>query len=79
MDGDSKSTNEKDRSTQKGSFWSFSLGNLLQSARIRCFVCSCDEIDRILLGYRYPFLLHLSPIFWIILLVGPKGIREVIT
>lgn len=46
--------------------------DVFQSVGVRRDVRSCDEIYRIILGNRWHFLLHVSPIFWIILLFGKK-------
>jgi hypothetical protein len=41
--------------------------NILQSSWIRRFICSSDEVDRILSGDRYHLLLHLNPLFLLVL------------
>jgi hypothetical protein len=44
--------------------------NVFQSTRIRRFIRSCDEVDRVILGNRFNLLFHISPIFWIIFFYG---------
>lgn len=43
-------------------------GNVFQSTGIRRFICSCDEVDRVLLGYGRDFLLPVSIFLWIVFL-----------
>jgi hypothetical protein len=45
----------------------FDLSDILQPSRIRRTLRSCDEIDRILLGYRRNFLLPFGIILWAVL------------
>ena len=45
--------------------------NIFQSIGIRRFICSCDEVDRVLLGYGYNFLLPIGIFFWVVLLISP--------
>ncbi len=47
-------------------------GNLLQSSWIRCSFCAYNEIDRILSGNRYYFLLHFNILFLLILAIIKK-------
>jgi hypothetical protein len=44
--------------------------NVFQSFGIRRFVCSCDEVDRVLLGYGYNFLLPVGIFLWALLLIS---------
>lgn len=44
--------------------------NIFQSFRIRRFVRSCDEVDRVLLGYGYNFLLPVGIFLWVVLLIS---------
>lgn len=44
--------------------------NVFQSFRIRRFVCPCDEVDRVLLGYGYNFLLPVGIFLWALLLIS---------
>lgn len=41
--------------------------DIFQPARFRRSVCSCDEIDRFLLGYGFDFLLPFGAFLWAIL------------
>jgi hypothetical protein len=45
--------------------------NFFQSVRIRRFIRSCDEVDRVLLGYGYNFLLPVGIFLWVVLLISP--------
>jgi len=42
--------------------------NVFQSTRLRRFIRSCDEVDRVLLGYGFGFLLPFSAFLWIVFL-----------
>jgi hypothetical protein len=44
--------------------------NVFQSFGIRRFVCSCDEVDRVLLDYGYNFLLPIGIFLWALLLIS---------
>jgi hypothetical protein len=44
--------------------------NVFQSLGIRRFVRSCDEVDRVLLGYGYNFLLPVGIFLWALLLIS---------
>lgn len=46
-----------------------SHSNILQSFRVRRFVCSCDEMDRVLLDYGRNFLLPVGIFLWTVLLI----------
>jgi hypothetical protein len=66
MDGDyPKQTKKKDKSKRDCHGIPY-LSNILQSSWFRCPICTDYEIDRFILDHRLHFLLHLSPIFWII-------------
>ncbi len=41
--------------------------DFFQSARIRCSVCTCDEVDRVLLAYGFNFLLPIGVFLWTVL------------
>ena len=59
MEGDSKRKTKKTLGDRI-----LDLGNVLQPSWVRCPVCSCDEMDRVLLDNRFVLLLHVSLIFW---------------
>jgi hypothetical protein len=44
--------------------------NVFQSSRLRRFIRSCDEVDRVLLGYGYNFLLPVGIFLWALLLIS---------
>ena len=43
-------------------------GDLLQPSRVRRTLCSCNEVDRIILDYGRDLLLPISIFLWIIFL-----------
>jgi len=45
--------------------------NIFQPFRFRCFVRTCDEVDRVLLDYGYNFLLPVGIFLWAIFLISP--------
>ena len=50
--------------------------HVLQSAWIRCLVCFDNQINRIICGNRYYFLLHFNYLFLVILHVIQKKIMN---
>lgn len=42
-------------------------GDVLQPLRVRRTVCSCDEINRVLLDYGFNFLLPVGVVLWTLL------------
>jgi hypothetical protein len=47
--------------------------DVLQSARVRCFIRFSNEMDELILDNRLNFLFHISPIFWIVFFVCSRG------
>ena len=45
--------------------------NFFQPFGFRRIVRSCDEVDRVLLGYGYNFLLPVGIFLWALLLISP--------
>lgn len=43
--------------------------DILQSARVRRFICFSNEVDELVLDNRLNFLFHISPIFWLIFFI----------
>jgi hypothetical protein len=43
--------------------------DILQSPRVRRFICFSNEVDELVLDNRFNFLFHVSPIFWIIFFI----------
>ena len=66
MDGDSTRQN---KNKKKNSNVVFNSRNILQSIGVRRFVCSCDEMDRVLLDYGRNFLLPVGIFLWTVLLI----------
>ena len=44
--------------------------NLFQPFRFRRFICSYNEVDRVLLDYGYNFLLPVGIFLWTLLLIS---------
>jgi hypothetical protein len=42
--------------------------HIFQSTGLRRFIRSCDEVDRVLLGYGWNFLLPFSAFLWLVFL-----------
>jgi len=42
--------------------------HIFQSVGLRRFIRSCDEVDRVLLGYGWNFLLPFSAFLWLVFL-----------
>jgi hypothetical protein len=42
-------------------------GDVLQPFRVRRSICSCDEINRVLLDYGFNFLLPVGAVLWTLL------------
>ncbi len=62
MDGEHCNETQK----ETGDRFSY-LGNIFQPTRVRRSICSCDEIDRVLLDYGRNFLLPVGIILWAVL------------
>ena len=69
MDPDKKLKDDK----KKTSDGNTDISDVFQSARIRCALRPCDEIDRFLSGNRYYLLLHLNILFLLVLDVIKKA------
>jgi len=65
MDGEQFETEHK----QESGYPLPSHSNILQSFRVRCFVCSCDEMDRVLLDYGRNFLLPVGIFLWVVFFI----------
>ncbi len=65
MDSDScKRTNKKEDQNDVSD-----LGDILQPSWVRCPICSCDEVDRILLDYGFNILCPIAIILWTVFLI----------
>jgi len=69
MDPDKKLSDNK----KKTSDGNPDISDVFQSIGIRCSFCPGDEIDRILSGNGYHFLLHLNILFLLILVIIKKA------
>lgn len=70
---DFKGTKKEDSSFNNSSYTS----HFFQSAWIRCFICSNDEIDKLISGNRHYFLLHLNPLFLFVLFLIKEKIMNI--
>ena len=73
MDGDSckkkNKINRKDSDQKEDANDLPDPSDLLQSPRVRRFICFSNEVDELILDNRLNFLFHVSPIFWLIFFI----------
>lgn len=62
--------NMESDTTQKSSLDMLNPGNFLQSSWIRRCVCVGNEVDGVLLGYGFNFLLPIGAILWFLFLIA---------
>lgn len=68
MDPDSFKSDKKKKNKNANSH----IGDFLQSFGIRRTLCSCDEVDWVLLDNRYNFLFHIGIVFWVVLFIETR-------
>lgn len=64
MDTDSNKRNAKEKTSDGCA----DTGDILQPPGVRCTLCSCHEVDRVILDYGRNLLLPLSLVFWVVFL-----------
>ena len=64
MDTDSNKQNAEEEHSDSGA----DPGDIFQPARVRCTLCTCNEVDRVILDYGRNLLLPLSILFWTVFL-----------
>jgi len=64
MDTDTNKQNEQKEPTNGDT----DPGDLFQSAGFRCTLCSCNEVDGIILDYGRNLLFPISILFWTVFL-----------
>jgi hypothetical protein len=64
MDTDSNKRNAE----EKNSDGCADTGDIFQPTRVRCTLCTCDEVDRVILDHGRNILLPLSLLFWAVFL-----------